>query len=117
MSSVISEIRALEEKLRLAELGPDHTFFERHVDDEMVFVAGGQASQPKQHIVEAHKPGNERKFTAVKMTETTIVDHGHTAIVTCTGAYEGPSGTHVLKFMRVWAKLPDGWKIVAGSLI
>lgn len=117
MSSVQQEIGRLEEQLRLAELGPDPQFFEKHIDDEMTFVAGGQAAKPKKQIVEAHQPGKGQKFTRVEMSDMTIIDHGSTAVVTCQGTYEGPNGTHVLKFMRVWAKKSDGWRIVAGAMI
>lgn len=49
------------------------------------------------------------------MSDMNIVDHGSTAVVTCTGTYEGAGGKHQLKFMRVWAKKPEGWRIVAGA--
>ena len=117
MISVKIEIESLEERLKQAELGPDPDFFEKHIDDDMVFVADGTSSRPKRQIVEAHRPGKGQKFTRVEMSEMVIVDHGDAAVVTCKGTYEGDKGTHVLKFMRVWAKKPDGWKIVAGSMI
>ena len=116
MTSVESEIASLEESLRQAELGPDPNFFERHVDDNMVFIADGQASRPKAHIVEAHRPGKAQKFTRVEMSDMIIVDQGVAAVVTCTGTYEGPNGTQVLKFMRVWVNNGDDWKVVAGSM-
>jgi len=117
MISVKSEIESLEEQLKQAELGPDPEFFEKHIDDEMVFVSEGQASRPKQQIIEMHRPGKGEKFDRVEMSNMMIVEHGATAVVTCQGIYEGPGGTHVLKFMRVWAKKSDGWKIIAGSMI
>jgi hypothetical protein len=117
MSSTEAEILALEEKLRLAELGPDPEFFEKHIDKNMIFVGEGKAHRPKDHIVEAHSPGKGTKFTRVDMSEMNIVDHGNTAVVTVTGTYEGPLGTQVLKFMRVWAKKEEGWRIIAGSMI
>jgi len=117
MNSVESEIASLEEGLRQAELGPDPEFFEKHVDDKMVFISDGQASQPKAHIVEAHRPGKGQKFTRVEMSDMTILDQGTAAVVTCTGTYESSNGTIVLKFMRVWVRKVDGWKIVAGSMI
>lgn len=117
VTSVQHEIESLEEQLRQAELSPDPAFFEQYIDDEMIFVADGKASRPKQHIVETHRQSKGRKFTRVEMTDMTIIGHGTSAAVTCQGTYEGPQGTHVLKFMRVWAKKPDGWKIVAGSMI
>jgi hypothetical protein len=117
LNSVTSEIQRLEEELRQAELGPDAEFFVKHIDDQMVFVGGGQSAQPKAQIVEAHRPGKGQKFTRVEMTDMKIIDQGVAAVVTCQGTYEGPNGTHVLKFMRVWAKKNDGWKIIAGAMI
>jgi hypothetical protein len=117
MISVQTEIESLEERLKQAELGPDPEFFEKHIDDDMVFVVNGQTSKPKTLIVEAHRPGKGQKFTRVEMSDMTIIDQGSAAVVTCQGTYEGPEGTHVLKFMRVWCKKPDGWKIIAGSMI
>lgn len=115
--STVDEIRDLEDRLRLAELGPDPSFFEQYLDNEMVFVGDGKAMQPKAHIVEAHRPEKGQKFTRVEMTDMTIVDHGDAAVVTCEGTYEGQHGTHHLKFMRVWAKKGGRWKIIAGSMI
>lgn len=117
MPSVTEEIQALEEELRQAELGPDPRFFQTYLDDAMVFVAEGKVSQPKAKIVEAHTPGKGQKFTRVEMTEMNIVDHGNTAVVTCSGTYEGPAGTHALRYLRIWARKADGWRIVAGSMI
>ena len=117
MISVQGEIQALEDQLRQAELGPDPAFFQKYVDDNMVFVADGQSSKPKAKIVEAHTPGKGQKFTRVEMSDTTIIDHGDCAVVTTTGIFEGPSGVRTLKFMRVWMKKGDGWKIVAGAMI
>ncbi|MBX9685972.1 MAG: nuclear transport factor 2 family protein [Candidatus Obscuribacterales bacterium] len=117
MNSVQAEIEQLEEQLRLAELGPDPEFFEKYIDDKMIFVANGKTSAPKKQIVNAHKPEQCQKFTRVEMSELSIVEHGSTAVVTCTGTYEGPSGTHVLRFMRVWSLKIDGWRIVAAALV
>jgi hypothetical protein len=41
---------------------------------------------------------------------------GIAGVVTCKGNYEGPKGSHSLKFMQVWVKKIDRWQIVAGSI-
>ena len=115
MSSTKREIEQLEEELMQAELGPEPEFFEKYIDEDMIFVAGGEASKPKRMIVEAH--GKGPKFTRVEMSDMTIIDQGNAAVVTCQGFFEGPQGSHTLKFMRVWAKKEDGWRIVAGAMI
>lgn len=115
MSTVQSEIAALEERLRLAELGPDPKFFEEALADDVVLVSpDGQPSFAKSRVVEAHQPGKGPKFTRVEMSDMKIVDHGTAAVVTCRGTYEGPHSSVTLGFMRVWLKKDNRWQIVAG---
>jgi hypothetical protein len=117
MSAVRSEIAALEERLRMAELGPDAKFFEEALADDVVLVSqDGQPSFAKSKVVEAHQPGKGPKFTRVEMSDMKIVDHGTAAVVTCQGLYESPQSSITLKFMRVWAKKNGSWQIVAGSI-
>lgn len=115
--SVRSEIEALEEQLRLAELAPDPDFFEKVIDDKMTMLSEtGEPVMPKAKIVEAHRPGKGPKFTRVEMSAMTIIEHENAAVVTCKGEFEGPMGVVNLKFMRIWLRTPGGWKIVAGSI-
>jgi hypothetical protein len=117
MNTVQTEISALEERLGLAELGPDPEFFEEALADDAVMVCqDGQPSFVKSQVAEAHRPDNGPKFTRVEMSEMKIVDHGTAAVVTCRGKYEGSRGTATLKFMRVWLKTGDRWQIIAGSI-
>src|SRR5579872_4360142 len=117
MSNVTSEITALEERLRMAELGPDPKVFEEVLADDLVIVAeNGQPFFAKAKIVEAHQPGKAPKFTRVEISDLQIVDHGGAAVVTCQGAFEGPQGSFTLKFLRVWAKKDSRWQIIAGAV-
>ena len=117
MSPVQAEITALEERLRLAELEPDPAFFKDALADDVVVVAeDGQPFFAKAKIVEAHQPGKAPKFTRVEMSDMKIIDHGTAAVVTCRGIYEGSNSSVSLKFMRVWLKKNNRWKIVAGSI-
>ncbi len=114
MNAVQREIADLEERLRLAELGPDPKFFEETMADDIVMIdATGEPDLAKSKVVNADRPGNGAKFTRVEMTDFVIHDHGSTAVVTCTGTYESPTSTVTLKFMRTWAKNDDRWQIVA----
>jgi hypothetical protein len=116
-STVDAEIAELEERLRLAELGPDPKFFEEVLDDNVVLVSeDGQPFFAKRKVVGAHQPGTGPKFTRVEMSDMKIIDHGTAAVVTCRGIYEGPKSSVSLKFMRVWLKKNNRWKIVAGSI-
>jgi len=110
--STIDEIRALEELLRQAELGPDPEFFAEILDDNAVL----DGQRAKAQVVAAHQPGDIPKFTKVEMRDMQIIDHGMAAVVTCTGTYEGPQWSGTLKFMRVWLKRDGRWQIIAGSV-
>jgi uncharacterized protein (TIGR02246 family) len=117
MNSVRQEIEALEERLRLAELGPDPSVFEELLADDAVLVGpDGQPFFAKQKVVEAHQPGKGPKFTRVDIADMRIVDHDSVAVVTCTATFEGPQGTMSLKFLRVWMRKDSRWRIVAGSI-
>lgn len=110
--STIEEIRALEERLRQAELGPDASFFEAHLADDAIL----DGLRAKAKVVAAHQPGGPAKFTKVEMSDFDIIDHGDAAVVLCKGYYEGPKGAFTLKFMRVWVKRGSRWQIVAGTV-
>ena len=117
MSPVQTEITAMEERLRQAELGPDPQFFEEALADNAVLVSqDGQAGFAKAKVVEAHRPGKGPKFTRVEVNESQIVDHGNAAVVTSRWTYENLQGRFTLKFMRVWIKKYDRWQIIAGSI-
>ena len=117
MTALQSEITALEERLRLAELGPDPAFFEEALADEMVLIAeDGQPSFAKTKIVAAHRPGEGPKFTQVEVKDLKIVNYGAVAVVTGQGTYTGLGVNANLKFMRVWIKHHKGWQIVAASV-
>lgn len=114
--SAVAEIAALEETLRLAELGPHLEVFERVLADNAALVDHNGSPITKKQVVEAHRPGNGPKFTRVEMTNVNAVDNGDAVVVTCTGTYEGPQGAFTLKFLRVWLKTRDRWQIIAAAI-
>ena len=63
-----------------------------------------------------HQPGAGPKFTRVEMSDFNYVNHGSAVVVTCKGTYQGPKASASLKFMRVWLKKPEGWKIIFGTV-
>jgi ketosteroid isomerase-like protein len=113
----VDEIAILEERLRVAELGPDPAVFEELLADDVILVAeNGQPFFAKQKVVDAHRSGAAPKFTRVEMRDLQIVDHGSAAVVTCTGTYEGPHGGATLRFMRIWVRKDGKWRVVAGAV-
>jgi len=118
MGTVDSDVTALEEGLRLAELGPDPAFFEQALADDAVFVSPGEEpSFAKPKVVAAHHPGAGAKFTKVEMRDLKIIDHGNAAVVTCDGVYEGPDFTTTLRFMRVWLRMDERWQVIAATIL
>jgi hypothetical protein len=77
LSTVQSEIAALEERLRVAELGPDTKFFEEVLADDAVLCSSRRMAKP--HL----RSGKWSKRTSLAS------DHGTAAVVTCEGALEG----------------------------
>ena len=117
MNKVQKDIKALEEHLRLAELGPDAHFFEDVLADNVVLMGPDGEHVAKERVVQAHRSGKGPKFTRVEMRDMKVVDHGSgAAVVTCDGIFEGPQGTTTLRFTRVWVKKRGRWHIVAGSV-
>ena len=110
--STVDEISRLEQELVRAELGPDASWFEAHLADDVVL--DGSAGM-KAKVVAAHRATGTAKFTHVEMADTRIVDHGDVAVVTCVGRYVGAQGPFALKFMRVWHKKNGAWRIVAAT--
>ena len=113
--STREEIMHLEERLRQAELGPDPTFFEEYLADDVVL----DGHQLKARVVEAHRPGSGKgqKFTKVEMRYDAFVEQGPAVVLTCEGDYEGPQFRGTLKFMRVWLKRDGRWRIIAGATL
>ena len=102
MSTVETAIAELEERLRLAELGPDPKFFDEALHENVVLIAEDGQLVSKSKVVDAHRPGKAPKFTRVEMSDMKIIDHGTAAVVTCRGIYEGSQASVTLKFLRVW---------------
>ena len=109
--SAVDEVKALEERLRLAELAPDPSFFQEFIANDAIL----DHQRLKSKVVEAHQPGKGPKFTKVEMKDMEFVDRGLAVVVTCKGRYTTAERTFELAFMRVWMKTPDGWRIIAAT--
>jgi ketosteroid isomerase-like protein len=116
MNDVESEITALEERLRAAELEPDPEFFETILADDAVLVSHDGIKLSRAALVDAHRQGSGASLTRVEMSNLAIVDHGNTAVVTCDGRFESRRGRSTLHFLRVWLKKDGRWQIVAASV-
>ena len=116
-TAVQDEIAELEDRLRLAELGPDPTFFENTLSDDVVLTQNGNLTLTKQQVVDGHQPRGGPKFIDVQTRDLRVADHGDTAIATCEGLFTTPDRkTLSLKILRVWHKRADCWQIIAASI-
>src|SRR4051812_19127191 len=111
-TSSIDEIKDLEDRLRLAELGPDPAFFEEILADDAIL----DGERAKSKVVAAHQPGKGPKFTKVEMSDFEFTDQGSAVVVTCKGVYESQQWSGALRFMRVWLKRNGRWQVIAGSI-
>ena len=110
MSTFQAEIATLEERLRVAELGPDPSFFEEALADDAVIISQDGVPFAKAKVMKGPK------FTRVEMSNMKITDHGTVAVVTCQGSFERPQFNGTLKFMRVWQKKNNRWQIIAAGV-
>ena len=118
MSTIEIEIAALEDRLRVGELGPDADVFAELLADQAVLIGeDGEPFLAKAKVVEAHHPGKGPKFTRVEIADLKIVPHDNAAVVTCKGTYYTGETSMTLKFMRVWLKTDNRWQMIAGSVL
>jgi hypothetical protein len=118
VSRIRAEVAAYEERLRLAELGLDFAALTELLSDNTVHVEpNGTMSVGREKVLDVHRREKQPPFTIVQRTNMVIVDHGeHAAVVTCKGVYVRDGRTTILKFVRVWVKRGNHWRIVAATV-
>lgn len=114
-----SEIVKLEEELRKAMITSDVQKLDELIDNSLVFVSPYGCVVTKQMDLDAHKSGMQ-KIKNLVPSEQTVEIRDNFAIVTVkmslTGAYNEMDITGNFRYLRLWQKTNDGWKIVAGTV-
>lgn len=120
MQEIIDEIIKREEELRLAMIKSDVEKLDELIDESLVFVAPNGAVITKDMDLEGHKSGIQ-KITELLPSEQTMQLHDDCVVVTVkmdlTGTYNDTSISGQYRYIRVWSKFSDTWKVIAGSVV
>lgn len=115
-----SKILKLEEELRQAMLVSDIEKLNELIDDSLVFVAPDGSIVSKQMDLEVHKSGIQ-KMSQLFPSEQDIQIYNNCAIVTVKMELVGKHGDIDIsgdyRYLRVWGKMENNYKILAGSVI
>lgn len=115
-----TEIIKLEEDLRQAMLTNDIFALNKLIDDSLIFIAPNGMVATKQMDLDAHR-NKIQKMTELSPSEQQIKIHENFAIVTVkmkiTGTYSDFDISGDYRYMRIWKKINDTWKIISGSVV
>lgn len=119
MQEIIDEIIKREEELRLAMIKSDVEKLDELIDESLVFVAPNGAVITKEMDLGGHK-SRIQKITELLPSEQTMQLHDDCIVVTVkmdlTGTYNDISISGKYRYIRVWSKFNDTWKVIAGSV-
>jgi ketosteroid isomerase-like protein len=114
-----SEIVAHEDALRHAMLAGDVVVLDRLIDDDLAFSTLTGDIVGKAADLEAHA-SRTLQLTTMIPSETRIRLYGDVAVVTvrmaAAGTFAGAPFDSVFRYLRVWHRSGDGWRIVAGGM-
>jgi len=120
MTDAREEIIKLEEELRLAMLSSDVEKLDTLIDDSLQFIAPDGNVTTKQMDLNVHKSKIQKMYELIP-SEQTVQIYDSCAVVcvkmSLVGVY-GPidiSGHY--RYLRVWTKIGDTWKVVVGSVV
>jgi hypothetical protein len=111
------EIIEIEEAVRLAQLASDAIFFEKVLSDDFKFITPQGKIITKREDIDQYKSG-QLKMTKVDVSERQIDVFLGTAISRFKVKFEGKAGNYEFSstflFTRVYSKIENSWKMVAG---
>jgi hypothetical protein len=114
-----SEIRQLEDRLRLAMLAGDVGELDALIDDRLLFVGPDGGVYRKEEDLELHRSGAE-KLARVDLREVRIEPHGTTAVAVVVadleGVFKGEEFEGRYRYIRTWVRSGAAWRIIAGSV-
>lgn len=112
-----SEVRDLERQFERAVVEGDVAFFERVLADDFTHTTQSGKFRNRQEWLANHKAG-QSSYDALNVDQLTIRTYGRAAVVTARIAPQGrdANGKTIegqYRFLRVWVKEGDAWKVVA----
>lgn len=116
----MNTIIKLEEELRQAMMASDTEKLDELIDESLVFIAPDGNIATKQMDLAIHK-SKIQKMSKLSPSEQAIKIHDDFAVVTVkmeiSGTYLDFDISGHYRYLRIWKKFGDNWKIVAGSVV
>ena len=116
---MIYEIKALEEKIRQAQLTNDTSILEELISDDLQFVFFDGTVASKKDDIAAHK-NKLVLFHEIKFSEQVIKIFKDLASVTVLaeirGAMSGSDFHGFYRYGRTWSKLEARWQLISGCV-
>ena len=119
MADTEAEIGRLEERLRTAMERSNVAELDALLDERLMFVGPEGQIYDKAGDLELHRSGGQQ-LTRVVLRDLSVELHGATAIAVVDadldGVFKGEAFSGRYRYLRVWSRSEDGWRIVAGSV-
>ncbi len=113
------EIVVLEEELRKAMLNNDIKKLDELIDDSLVFVSPDGTLADKKTDLAVHKK-KAQKMSKLNPSEQIIQMYDSCAVVSVTmdiaGLFNKLDISGLYQYLRVWSKIENKWKVVAGCV-
>lgn len=117
---VFDLIKSKEEELRLAMINSEVEKLDELISDSLVFTGPNGALVTKSIDLDVHR-SKIQKISELKPSEQEIQTYDDWAIVTVrmdlVGFYREIDVSGPYRYLRIWAKINESWKIVAGSVV
>ncbi len=116
MSSPVTEILRLENRLMQADLSNDLDVYRELIADDAVLATPEGHPLVKNDVIDAIFTAGESLFSRYERSEMVLKEYASTIVVNCLIDLENASFSGLYRFTRVWSKFADRWQIVAGNI-
>lgn len=115
-----TEIRQLEEALRIAMLTSDVEALDALIADALIFVGPSGEVFGKQDDLALHRSGRQ-KLSMAEWQSVEIALHDQTAVALTTaeltGTFDGADFSGRFRYCRFWGKTAGVWQVLGGSVV
>ncbi|QKW56774.1 nuclear transport factor 2 family protein [Stenotrophomonas sp. NA06056] len=115
-----TEVRQLEETLRVAMLSSDVATLDALIADALIFVGPSGEVFGKQDDLALHRSGRQ-KLSMAEWRSVDIVMHDQTAVALTTadlaGTFDGAAFSGRFRYCRFWGKKGGVWQVLGGSVL
>ncbi|MEG0193729.1 MAG: nuclear transport factor 2 family protein [Stenotrophomonas sp.] len=115
-----TEVRQLEETLRVAMLSSDVAALDALIADALIFVGPSGEVFGKQDDLALHRSGRQ-KLSMAEWRSVDIVMHDQTAVALTTadlaGTFDGAAFSGRFRYCRFWGKKGGVWQVLGGSVL